>query len=220
MEKTHFLYFEKDKQKPCLLAPDFIDEIAELEIIDFIKKMSFNFEGTFVDIGAHIGFYSIPMARIFQNVYSFEPSPFQLSFLVKNKSINQANNINIFDCALGESVTDKQLYIMGRSGGSNTLLPEIAAEGNPMNTVSVQVRTLDSLNIPKVEIVKIDAEGFESEIIMGGFETIRKYRPIMFCEVWKKESHMSKFRQIMNYLEYEFEYMFENFPEMAFCKPR
>jgi hypothetical protein len=68
--------------------------------------------------------------------------------------------------------------------------------------------------------MKVDAEGFESEIIKGGLKTINKFRPIILCEVWRKPDHINKFMQIMNDIEYEAEYIFENFPEMVLCKPR
>ena len=56
----------------------------------------------------------------------------------------------------------------------------------PQTTVIVETRTLDSYNLPKVDFIKIDVEGWEEQVLEGGMKTILKYRPIMYIEIWKK----------------------------------
>jgi hypothetical protein len=47
---------------------------------------------------------------------------------------------------------------------------------------SVDVVTLDELDIPRVNLVKIDVEGHEEDVIQGGAETLRRWRPYVIAE--------------------------------------
>ena len=48
--------------------------------------------------------------------------------------------------------------------------------------IDVEVRTLDSFGFEDVGFIKIDVEGFEREVLMGGIQTILKSKPILYIE--------------------------------------
>lgn len=204
-----------------LIAPDFIENISELEIIKYLSSLDLNRRGSFVDAGAHIGFYSVYMSKIFTEVFSFEPSPFQRGYLQKNKDSNNLANVTIFSNALGENTASASLYVMGRSGGSNTLCKEVAEVGDPMCMIDVEIIPLDALRsiVSPVSIIKIDVEGFEIELLKGARETICQDRPLIVCEVWQSEPRLSDFKAFLIDMGYSCEFPFKAFPEMSICHP-
>ena len=52
------------------------------------------------------------------------------------------------------------------------------------NKVPVKLITIDSLQLNKLDFIKLDVEGYETFAISGGFETIKKYKPIITLESW------------------------------------
>ncbi|WP_249164013.1 FkbM family methyltransferase, partial [Bradyrhizobium liaoningense] len=56
------------------------------------------------------------------------------------------------------------------------------------NTVLIRKMTLDELNLPRVDFIKIDIEGMEMEALAGARETIKKYRPILLIEKIKTDN--------------------------------
>ena len=55
----------------------------------------------------------------------------------------------------------------------------------------VQVKTLDSYTFENVNLIKIDAQGFESYILSGAINTINKHRPYIFIEI--EEDQLKKY---------------------------
>ena len=204
-----------------LIAPEFIERVAELEVIKYLANQDWGRQGSFVDAGAHIGFYSVYMSQLYQKVFAFEPSPFQRGYLERNKVTNDLKNLTVFSSALGETRSTAKLYVMGRSGGSNTLCNEVAKVGDPMSVIDVEVLSLDSLRslISPVSIIKIDVEGLEMELLRGAKETIVKDRPIIACEVWQNEPRLTDFKVFMREMSYSWDFPFQRFPEISICKP-
>jgi FkbM family methyltransferase len=86
-------------------------------LIKFIKKKNVSI---FLDIGAHMGFYSINLSRIVKNIYAFEPSPNNYSQLKQNVSINKIRNIKVFNKALSNVTKNKiKMWVpdKNRTGG-------------------------------------------------------------------------------------------------------
>ena len=52
--------------------------------------------------------------------------------------------------------------------------------------VIVKTKTLDSFNLPKVDFMKIDVEGYEAQVLSGAKETITKWKPKIYIEIWEK----------------------------------
>lgn len=127
-----------------------------------------------IDIGGHIGSWSWVLADHFQAVESFEPNPVMQACFRRNV---EQPNVNLHPVALGKDE--------GRfgfvSGSSNTGLSHIAVVGETV-TNEVEVRRLDSYGFTEVDLMKLDAEGFEAFIIAGGAETLVASRPVIFME--------------------------------------
>ncbi len=137
----------------------------------------------FVDVGAYVGFFSIFASKIVGKngkVLAFEPNPQAHKILLENIKINRCDNISAFNIALGSREGFAFLDIpKGKSKSEATVL-------NVEKGVKVAVKPLDNIlkgiDIKRVDMVKIDVEGWENEVLKGMKETLMKYRPILIVE--------------------------------------
>jgi len=156
-----------------------------------------------VDIGAAIGDYSLIAAKLGAKVIAIEPSPKSFPILLKNIKLNKMEDkINPIRCALSSKEGTLTVSIDETSG---YIHPSTLAKG-----IRVPTKTLDSLlkelNIQKIDLIKMDTEGFEYEILEGASEVISKFKPKMIIEVHSKElrEKVIKFLLLRNYsLVYE-----------------
>jgi len=154
------------------------------ELRDYEKYFRLQEGQTIIDVGAHIGCFTIRAAQIVGRegkVFSFEPSSENFSFLRKNIAINGLHNVEAFNCALsGEDRPDAELYI-SKSSGSNSLFMRKGKGMECTKPERVPLRTLDSMvqqaKLSRVDILKLDAEGSELAILRGGKDTISRFHP-------------------------------------------
>jgi FkbM family methyltransferase len=159
-------------------------------------------EGAVLDIGANVGLYSIlASGRSDRAVYGFEPTP-DLADLMRH--ISQANDLGFRteQIALGSESGTAALYLSSRTDMSNSL-----AEGfreSPAQ-LDVQVEKLDSwcerMNVAP-GLIKIDTETTEPAVIEGGLETIRRFRPWIFCEILHNRQVEEPVMELMRPLGY------------------
>jgi FkbM family methyltransferase len=126
---------------------------------------------SFVDIGAHLGFWSLYMSNIFETVYSFEPNIETYEFLKRNTENNK--NILLHNIALGDEEILVDISYFGDNSGQSKVVK---------NGSSVECKTLDSLNLSNIDLIKLDCEGFEFFALKGSEKTIKKYKPIIVLE--------------------------------------
>jgi len=122
-----------------------------------------------LDIGAHIGYFTLLMAKICNLVYAFEPSP-MFEILKENVELNRLTNTNIFNYAVTEHTGDLislhtcDLNVSGASGMSR-IYPSKYCDGK---IFSVKTVAIDSINFAKTPtFIKIDCEGSEYGVLKG-----------------------------------------------------
>lgn len=146
-----------------------------------------------VDIGANIGLYTLFLSRFVGEqgcVYSIEPVPITFKLLSHNVKKLQLNNVKLFNCGIsdknGSAVMEVPEYL---SGGENFYQAHIIDNGNKHTSLrqfEVNLKTLDSLlfdSTKKVNFVKIDAEGYEYQVVKGSKLIISKSKPACLIEV-------------------------------------
>ena len=204
-----------------LLAPISVTSVRELDAIEFVASIvkKSKSQGTFLDVGSHIGFYAIPLSGLFKNVIAFEPSRMQRGLLQKNILNNKICNIEVQSCALGESRDRLDLKVMGNSGGSNTLGSH-SAEFPPLEVYEVEVLALDSFNLTNVDFIKIDVEGWELQVLNGATKSLLTSKPQVLIEVWDDDSQRNLVATFFENMSYTFDFIFPKFPELAYCKPK
>jgi FkbM family methyltransferase len=131
------------------------------------------------DVGANIGNHTIFLAPYLQEVHAFEPNPRICLLLELNTQ--KILNIKIFNFGLSNSKASKTLYVDSQNvGGSST----IKNRGKFNDEIKIRLLPLDSIKIQyeKLQIIKIDVEGNEYEVLLGGIKTIQNSMPIILLE--------------------------------------
>jgi len=147
------------------------DRIAdELFLSDYLKR-----ESIFVDIGANIGTHSLKAAFVVGpsgKIISFEPHPRTFYYLNKNIRLNAFDNIETHNCALGDK--------SGHLNFSN----DIADDQNCIvssEDIKVEVKKLeDAVSPRKIDLIKIDVEGYELFVLRGGIRLLKHTDCVMF----------------------------------------
>jgi len=148
--------------------------------------------GGFVDVGAHVGYYSLKAAKIVGSqgrVLAIEPNPDILPVLRKNIAANYDNIITIVPVACSDSDTTLEFFSAYRANSGGSSLSRANAEhyGTTKATYHVPARRLDAIiqenNILRVDIVKIDVEGAELTVLKGAQETLDRYHPVVYMEL-------------------------------------
>ncbi len=141
-----------------------------------------------LDIGANIGYQSLMFAKLCPDgkVYSFEPDSQNFEVLKKNILLNSFKNIVIFKKALGAKNGTVTLYKYAFwNPGMNRILtekPSVEHKSEPLTIVTLD-EIIDNEQIEKVDLIKIDVEGFEKFVLEGAQNTIKKWSPILFIEL-------------------------------------
>jgi FkbM family methyltransferase len=136
--------------------------------INALKKSSSR--GTFVDLGANIGFYSLSLAAAGAKVIAVEPNPKTLERLRYNARLNEfGKNITIIPVGIGEE-GEFELVSSGdlgsatiRPGGHSSAKESITIQTKPL------VEILADRGIQKVDGLKIDIEGMEDRALIPFF---------------------------------------------------
>jgi len=129
-------------------------------------------EDTVVDVGAHMGFFTLKVAKAVKEVFAFEPDPYNFSFLVANIKYNNLSNVRLFNCALGDRDCDG--FLKRGEGYGRTRISEDKAGKK------IRIKTLDTvvneLGISP-NVIKIDAEGYEMKVLKGAKSTLVRFKP-------------------------------------------
>ncbi|MFH8087017.1 MAG: FkbM family methyltransferase [Candidatus Aenigmatarchaeota archaeon] len=134
----------------------------------------------FLDIGAHLGRYSIIASKNFKKIYAFEPHPENFKMLRKNIKINRIKNVVPIKIAL----SNKNGKVFLSDLCMDTGHVKIVKKGKIIAFVSTLNRIMRKMKIsPKdVDLVKIDVEGEEENIIKGATTLLKKGNPILIIE--------------------------------------
>jgi FkbM family methyltransferase len=147
----------------------------------------------FLDIGANIGFYTLFASRRVGptgRVLAFEPDPMTFESLqrsVKRNGFDWARCVNV---ALSDREGEMPFYTVS-DGSAHSLVPEIARRAKRYSgQVPVRVTRLDDLaregvlDVPRVDLIKIDVEGEEPRTVAGMLGTLEKLgHPLVWAEV-------------------------------------
>jgi FkbM family methyltransferase len=156
--------------------------------------MNLDFKGkTVFDVGGYVGIHTIFFARAvgkMGKVIAFEPNPKNYEELLYNVSLNGFDNVTTLKIGLGRSdelvdlVVDP-LYPTRGTVEESRKKRMLGKRG--VRTIKVEVASLDSLmkkmNLPQPDFVKVDAEGFEMDVLYGMVETINNFNPDLFIEI-------------------------------------
>jgi FkbM family methyltransferase len=134
-----------------------------------------------LDVGANIGLSSVTLARLVGKVRSFEPSPHNAGFLQRNLQLNGVRNVEVTQAAVSDAPGVLTFHEAQFGAGSHVMSPGDLSRGAP--SIEVPCLTLDSLDLPRVDFMKIDVEGHEPEVLAGARRLLERDRPLIFTEL-------------------------------------
>ena len=143
------------------------------------------------EAGAHVGTLTVPLARAVAppcseafrgKVIAFEPQPEMFAALKSNTALLAVG-------AKPLALSSRKQRLRFTPNPFNTGGVALGAEG----AREARAITLDSLDLGRLDLLKIDVEGMEVDVLAGGRETIEHCRPIIYCENDRPEKSRALF---------------------------
>lgn len=163
---------------------------------------------TCLDIGANIGHHSIFLSKLVGKtgeVIAFEPIQKLADQINLSAKENNLDNLKVVVSALGEKNYDTVIHINKYVIGSSSLLA--TRYGNDVEKINIKVSKLDdifnSLNIQKIDFMKIDVEGYEWFVLDGGRDVISTHKPkivIEYSPEYYRQNDVSHMDKIISFL--------------------
>lgn len=149
-------------------------------------KKATNKGATVIDIGAHIGYYTVLASDLVDRtgkVFAFEPDPKNYEVLVRNININELNNVTAYQMAVSDRTGILKLFIPPHDSGSSSLwTPDNGREQVEVNVVKLD-DFLGNIDCP-IGVVKIDVEGSETAVLRGMHNILASNDLTIFIEFW------------------------------------
>ena len=142
-----------------------------------------------IDVGAALCNYSWVLSRKAKKVFAFEPGELHGLYL---KRTTAGTNVELVRAAVGDNFATVDMYTPGSA--TEALHSATLSKRNPVAAGEVivhQVRqiTLDGFFEDKlsderyIDVLKVDVEGYENAVFRGAQSLLRKYRPLIICEI-------------------------------------
>jgi len=187
--------------------------------IAFLERICENIHGgdVVVDVGAFVGDHTLAYANMTSGspgaVYAFEPNPVVFRCLVRN--MERFSHVQCIEAGLSNRSSVASVSHDPNFGGVHL----VEGDGD------VKTMTLDSMSLPRLNLMKIDAEGMEVKILRGARETLRRCRPTLVIEVnegalLRQGTSSSELRELIQSLNYEIVGDMLGLQYDIFCHPK
>lgn len=174
-----------------------------------------------VDVGANLGAWSVSMAAWVKasggSVYAFEPQRSVFYQLCANLLCNDLMNCHAHNMAIGDFTGTIDIPLLDifscNNMGALSLSEKIRQEQGWIKEATakeqVKIMTLDDLQLPNADLIKIDVEGLELEVLKGGRNWIKQSgNPPILLEVWGDymKDMIPKKKRLLHFLQHDMGY--------------
>jgi FkbM family methyltransferase len=141
---------------------------------------------TVVDVGANVGYYTLLAARRVGaggQVFAFEPSAYAADLLERTVQANRLTQVRVVRSGLGSRPGEARLAIPAPGNHTPSML---GTEQGPATTVAVTTldQSLTDFGIERVDLLKLDVEGYEPQVLAGGAAALAAGRVgAILCEL-------------------------------------
>ncbi|MGA3263661.1 MAG: FkbM family methyltransferase [Terracidiphilus sp.] len=144
------------------------------------------------DVGANVGYYSLtaaPLVGFEGRIYAFEPATRQFGRLKENASRNGFRQILPYKLALSDKAGEAVLHLENvfNTGSASLRAAGIKNISAEMVTCTTLDEFVESQALDRLDVIKIDVEGYELAVLNGGRKTLERFHPVLLVEV--KEHH-------------------------------
>ncbi len=142
-----------------------------------------NIDSTFLDIGANIGYFTNLGASICRKgkVFAFEPIKRIYNQNIKSIRKNKFGNVKIYNKGCGMKKEEKTIFLDKGNLGASTLLKKVSTQ-NKIAKEKIEIVKIDDIIKKRVDLIKMDIEGFEYFAFNGMRQLIKKCRPKIVFE--------------------------------------
>jgi FkbM family methyltransferase len=215
--RTIYLMVKKDDSKLGNLIPESFSNLNDLkfysrkETLDFLFYSKFyepqttkylsNKKGKiFLDIGSHIGRFSVLGSKNFKKVIAFEANPMNYKSLIINKKLNSLNNLACFNLA----VSNKKRHVLLDMPSLNTGATKISKKGKIRAKTTVLDKFLKDKKITPLDIdlLLIDVEGHEDKVLKGAKRFLKETKADLIIECFDT-TKIEKFLREFDYKKFK-----------------
>ncbi len=155
-----------------------------------------------IEVGANIGTHTLVFSRLVGptgRVYAYEPQRIVFQTLCANLALNSITNVECMQQALSNEVGHLVIPEINyhREGNFGGIEIDKFTSGSKVEVVKLDSR----IDLPRLNFLKIDAEGMEHQIISGAVDIINKYKPILYVENDRLEKSKALI-ELINTLDY------------------
>ena len=177
--------------------------IWEPRIVKIYSEL-INKESIIIDVGAHLGTHTIPFSIIGKQVYSFEPQKRIFNLLEKTIKDNNISNVTLFNKVVSTTNNEEVDFINTETGRASIWSYRPYLNGYHSREKTIMI---DSLNLDKLDFLKIDAEKTEWLVLKGATETILKCKPLILLETFKNKTNLNKLSCFCGIYNYDSQYI-------------
>ncbi len=142
---------------------------------------------TVVDVGAHVGRYSLIAARSASRVIAMEPIHSSFSMLRENVKLNCFSHVTALNIAISDQHGSRNMYTNNKANAATSSLEKEwsrgIGRGEPRGALPVECDTLDNvlgrLRLTSLDWLKVDVEGHEVHVLRGAKLTLRTTRRLI-----------------------------------------
>lgn len=176
---------------------------------------------TVIDIGANRGYFARHLQKFFPHAtfHCFEPLHEPFAELKRWSDAQPAGKVSAYNVALGEQTGSAVMFAHTNHDPSSSLLPSTRISDTlypftaAQHQVEIAVTSLDAAlaPVPSPEpdvLIKLDVQGYEKRVILGGQETFRKARAciieINLFELYQGQPSFSELVTMLRELGYQY----------------
>ena len=172
---------------------DVYGEWSELEVSLYRRLL--DPDSVVIEVGANLGLHTVPLAKIAASgqVICFEPQRLIFNVLCGNLALNNLINVRAYPWAVGEHhdviTVESTDYETPWNYGAFSIAAGLSGEGRfpgELKSEPTEIVNLDDFaptaNLPRLDLLKIDTEGFELAVLRGADRLIARTRPTLFVE--------------------------------------
>ena len=145
------------------------------------------------EVGGHIGYISQYFSQLVGEegrVVVFEPGPNNLPFLRRNT--RDLANVEVVELGVGREPGRADFFVEQLTGQNNSFVADFegltanahaAGVDSKVESISVELTSLDAHFVERLSFIKIDVEGFELPVLQGATRILQQDRPLLMVEI-------------------------------------
>lgn len=168
------------------------------------------YDSIFFDVGGHAGYISLFASKIASAVYTFEPEIENYNFIKRTLKLNSIENVKSFNVAVGKERSDL-FFKSGPTSSTGTI-----SHSGTQKTNGICIDDFISDNqIKRLDVIKIDVEGYGGEVLRGMQKCLQQMRPVIFFEIHNADE-LNEIKKLskLNYLVFNIDSTPVNFENL------